>query len=97
MNMTPNPHAVTARNLHFVPCAPRLGMVKPLMVQANCAMSGSIMLISPAVFRPEKPQAGLHRFNGALVQLRQCNLKRSEICRGKISRPKIKTTSKKGR
>jgi hypothetical protein len=93
--MTPNPQAFTARNLRFVPCAPRPGMVKPLLVQADCAMSGSIMLISPAVFIPEKPQAGLHRFNGALVQLSTCNLKRSEICRGKISRPKIKQPRRK--
>jgi hypothetical protein len=86
-----------AGKARFVPCVPRPGVVKPLLVQANRAMGGSRVLISPAVFTSEKPQAGLHRINIEPVISGEINLKRSEIYRGKISRQKIKPTSMKGR
>jgi hypothetical protein len=95
--MTPASQNIKARPERFVPCAPPCGMVKPLQVQAQCAMSGSMVLLSPAVFCSDKPQAGPSRLNFATVPFRKINLKRGEIYRGKISRHKIKPTSKKGR
>jgi hypothetical protein len=95
--MTPARHYFTARPERFVPCAPPPAVVKPLLVQAHCAMSGLIVLLSPAVFGSDKPQAGPRRLNVATVPLRKIYLKRGEIYRGKISRHKIKPTSKKGR
>jgi hypothetical protein len=95
--MTPAHHNIKARPERFVPCAPPPGVVKPLPVQAYCAMSGLFVLISPAVFDSEKPQAGPRRLNSATVPLRKINLTRGEIYRGKISRHQIKPTSKKGR
>jgi hypothetical protein len=85
------------RRERFVPCVPGRGVVLTFLVHAHRAMSGSKLLISPAVFKPEKPQARPHRFHGAAVPWKQTNLKCGEICRGKISRPKINPTSKKER
>jgi hypothetical protein len=98
--MNPATPHFSARRERFVPCTPRPGVVKPLLAQAQRAMSGLTVLISPAVFKPEKPQAGLHYVQvapGPLNQINLNNLKRGEIYRGKISRQKIKPTSKKGR
>jgi hypothetical protein len=72
-------------------------MVKPVLVHRYWTKCGSKVLISPAVFTPGKPQASRPRFHDSPTPAKQFNIKRSEICRGKISPPTIKPTSKKGR
>jgi hypothetical protein len=81
----------------FVTCARRRVMVKPLLVHRYSTMCGSKVLISPAVFKPGKPQASRLRCHETPTPAGKFNIKCSEICRGKISQQKIKPTSMKGR
>jgi hypothetical protein len=82
---------LTRHNACFVPCVAGRRMVKPILLRAHRAMSGSKVLISPAVFQSGKNQAGPFRMGVAPARLEQIYLNSIEIYRGKISRRKIKT------
>jgi hypothetical protein len=53
---------VTAGKARFVACARARRLVQPLLVDRHTTMSGSKVLISPAVFTPGKLQASRPRF-----------------------------------
>jgi len=91
MNQTLNKPCLNRGFARFVPCVPGRELVKPLSLRAHRAISGSKVLISPAVFQSGKSQASPFGIGVAPLPVRQMNLKRREICRGIISQQKIKT------
>jgi len=91
-----SPHFIGGK-ARFASCVAGRGMVKPLLVHRYWTMCGSKVLISPAVFTPGKPQDSRPRIHDSPTPAKYFIIKRSEICRGKISQQKIKPTSKKGR
>jgi len=91
-----SPHFIGGKP-RFAACAAAPGMIQPLQVHRRLTMSGSNVLISPAVFTPGKPQASRPRFQQTPTPAGQFYIKCGEICRGKISQQKIKPTSKKER